>query len=233
MSRPIGFSTGAIAKGDYRKALQQLGDLRVPVVELSALRMAELEPLVQEMPRLDLASFRFVSFHAPSRFAPEEERRVVERVRQVAAMEIPVVVHPDVICDFAEWQVFEELLLIENMDRRKKTGATAAELEAIFSKLPAARFCFDIGHARQIDPTMAEARRILEIVGERLAEVHISEVNENSEHQPISEGASEAFQRLAKMIPERTPVVVESMIAEGQGEVEAEIRRAARALGVQ
>src|SRR4051794_1997340 len=68
----------------------------------------------------------------------------------------PVVVHPDVIFDRPRWRVLGEALFIENMDKRKPVGRTVEELQEFFRDLPAARFCFDIGHARQVDPSMTE-----------------------------------------------------------------------------
>ena len=68
--RRIGFSTGALARGDFRSALAILHRYRVDVVELSALRIGELAPLAHAISDLDLSAFTFVSIHAPSRFAP-------------------------------------------------------------------------------------------------------------------------------------------------------------------
>jgi hypothetical protein len=64
----IGFSTGAIARGNYRLALDVLEHHHVDVVELSALRISELEPLVNDICHLELSRFSFVSFHGPSTF---------------------------------------------------------------------------------------------------------------------------------------------------------------------
>jgi hypothetical protein len=199
-------------------------------VELSALRVDELEPLVQALDSLDLAGFEFVSFHAPSRFSSDDEAYVVDRLQSVMEREIPVVVHPDVIFRPARWEDMGPRLLIENMDKRKAVGRTAQELRSLFEHFPRSRFCFDLGHARQVDPTMTEARLILENLGERLAEVHISEVNTNSRHDPISSNAISAFRSVASLIPENVPVVLESLIDQGQSDVLTEVDRARRAL---
>ena len=63
--RRIGFSTGALARGDFRSALAMLRPHKIDVVELSALRVSELAPLAQAIPDLDLSEFTFVSIHAP------------------------------------------------------------------------------------------------------------------------------------------------------------------------
>ena len=229
--RPIGFSTGAVALGDFRRALDQLREHHIEVVELSALRIGELKPLVTAMADLDLRSFSFVSIHAPSRFPSEVEQSVIEQLGVFAERGYPVVVHPDVISTPPAWEAFGDRLLIENMDKRKPVGRNVAELRLFFEMLPRARFCFDIGHARQVDPSMTEASLLLQAFGGRLAEVHISEVNTASRHDPISRNAVRAFQNVESYIPNEVPIVLETLIADGQSDIPTEIRRAREALG--
>src|SRR5258708_40079207 len=113
--RPIGFSTGAVAKQDFAGALNRLRRFGVRIVELSALRYIELEPLAQALPHLDLSDFDFVSFHAPSRIEPANEQFVIDVLSRVTGAGIPIVVHPDVILTPASWLPFGSKLLIENM----------------------------------------------------------------------------------------------------------------------
>ena len=199
-------------------------------VELSALRLSELLALVNALPSIDLSQFESISFHAPSGFNPHEEGSVIDLLRQVCDLGFPVVVHPDVIYSVKRWAPFRSLLLIENMDKRKPVGRTADELAVFFRQLPEARLCFDVGHVRQIDPTMAEAVRILDQHGNRLAEVPLSEVHNSSKHEALSEDAVEAFQSIAGSIPENIPVILESLIDRGQSDIATEIRQARRAL---
>jgi hypothetical protein len=42
------------------------------------------------------------------------------------------------------------------MGKRKQGRRTVAELQILFNLLPDARLCFDIGQARQVDPTITE-----------------------------------------------------------------------------
>lgn len=65
---------------------------------------------------------------------------------------------------------------------------------------------------------MMEARLILESPGVRLAEVHISEVNTSSLHDPISVYAISAFRSVASLAPEQIPIVLESLIDQGQSD---------------
>jgi hypothetical protein len=79
--RRIGFSTGAISRGEVRRAVLIRHEL--DAVELSALRVDELEPLVTALPELDLSSFRFVSVHAPSRFEQSDELAIVASLSKI------------------------------------------------------------------------------------------------------------------------------------------------------
>jgi len=228
--RPIGFSTGALAKGDFRRALEMLLSHRTDVIELSALRFDELEPLLAALPSLDLRHFSFVSIHAPTFFGRETEALVIERLGSLARRGYPIVVHPDVLFTPPRWEELGDKLLIENMDKRKPVGRNVLEMRKIFDSLPVAKFCFDIGHARQVDPSMTEASLLLQVLGNRLAEVHISEVNTASRHDPISWNAVMAFRSVAKYIPEDVPIILEPLIDAGQSDIETEIQRARDAL---
>ena len=228
MPGAIGFSTGALAGPDVVTALEWLRGSRTDAVELSALRLSELVPLVERAKEYDLADYRFISVHAPGKIPSADEREVVRLLRTFTERAWPVVLHPDAITDFGLWNGLGSLLLIENMDKRKRTGRTVEELEVLFRALPEARLCFDIAHARQVDGTMTEAYRILKRFGGRLAEIHISEVTSGSGHDRISPAASRAFQKVAVFIPPEVPVILESRVP--REEIADEIARARAAL---
>lgn len=226
--RPIGFSTGALALGDFRRALQMLSGRRVQAVELSALRFPEVSALIEAIPSLDLTQFRFVSLHAPSQFDSGAEAALCRQMALAADRGWPVILHPDAISDFGPWRELGAAVCIENMDKRKPMGRTVAELDRIFGELPEATFCFDIGHARQFDSTMTEAWAILCHFGSKLRQVHVSEVNTRSKHDPLSFASIHAFQEVAHLIPVEVPLILEAQIAET--EIDGEIDRAREAL---
>jgi len=228
--RPIGFSTGALAYGEFRHGLAVLRDKHTVTVELSALREKELAPLVDSLDSLDLAAYTYISVHAPSKFEKEREPDIVGLLSAVATRGWRIVLHPDAIRDVALWNAFGRLLLIENMDKRNNCGRTARELSEIFVKLPQAGLCFDIGHCRQVDPTMNEAYLILQAFGDRLQQLHVSEVNSRSTHDPLSNAAIDAFKAVASLIPENIPVILESPVREE--DVNREIEQARLALPV-
>jgi hypothetical protein len=210
--RPIGFSTGAVAYSHFQAALDLLARTDTTAVELSALRFAELKPLAAAAPGLDLSQYSRVSVHVPSLFDPDDEEEVVALVDRFPA-EWLLVTHPDVIQKWDLWRKLGRRICIENMDKRKPIGQSRQDLLEIFDRLPDSTFCFDVGHAHQVDPTMGEAFLILEEFSVKLCELHISEVNSESKHDLISLEAERSFEVVAQLIPKNVPVILESRVA--------------------
>jgi hypothetical protein len=226
----LGYSTGALALSDFRKALSMLRHQPVEAVELSAIREQELLPLLRSLDELDLSRFRYVSIHAPSQFPAESEGRIFQELYDIRHRGWPIVVHPDTLYDASLWRLLGDLLCIENMDKRKPGGRTARELEDLFETYPDASFCFDIGHARQVDTSMIESYRMLKRFGDRLRQVHVSEVNTRNKHDPLSLVSIIDFQEVARYISPSVPVIIESIVTEDQ--IGAEIARVREALAV-
>lgn len=225
----VGFSTGAIALGDFRHALAVLEETKADAVELSALRHFELPGLLDALPGCLEGlrrRFRYVSVHAPTDFS--DERYVTDQLVRVAELKCNIVVHPDTISDGSLWRKLGSLVCLENLDSRRKTGRTAKELLPFFDQIPDAQLCFDIAHAREVDPTMTVAAGILSELGERLAQVHLSEVNGKGKHFAISFGAELAYEPFSARLS-RVPVILELMITEEK--IDAEIRKARLLLG--
>ena len=210
----VGFSTGAIAFGDFARALRLLEGTSANAVELSALRCVELPGLLSAL-SLQFKNlserYKYISFHAPTDF--KDERGLVKQLMSVANMGLNVVVHPDTIQDKSPWRELGSQLCLENMDSRKATGRTAEELSRFFTDLPQARLCFDIAHARQVDPTMTEAARIISDFGDRLAQAHLSELNSKGKHFAMSFSAKRAYAQFADILS-RIPVILESVVSE-------------------
>ncbi len=210
--RLFGFSSGAIAKRDFRAAISVLREAGVRAIELSALREGELPELSKCLCELDLAGFAYVSVHAPTAFHDLSEREVIRLLRPALDRRLPVVVHPDTITSPGLWQDLASILLIENMDKRKPRGRTPRELAEFFTFLPHAGLCFDIAHARQVDPTMSNAAEILREFGHRIRQIHASEVRTDSSHGRLSAAASWAISRVSHLIPPDTPIILESPV---------------------
>lgn len=224
--RPIGFSSGALAKGDYRRGIAlQREDPSLKAIEISALREPELEPLVAAAAAIDVEAFTYVSFHAPSAFHSLSEEEVVAFLDRLPER-WPVVVHPDLIQNAVVWRRLGSRLCLENMDLRKRTGRTVSEMRAAFDALPDAGFCLDLGHARQVDPTMGIAVEMVREFGARLRQLHVSEVGTFGEHRRIGYLARAAFKRVASFLPSEVPVILESIVTASEMHAEVDTARA-------
>ncbi|MCA9704266.1 MAG: hypothetical protein KDK70_00255 [Myxococcales bacterium] len=225
----MGFSTGALAKGDYRRGLELQRALpRARALELSALRDHELRPLLDGLDALDLSGLDYVSVHAPSKLVRLTEREVFERL-QALPPAWPIVVHPCIVRTPELWRSLGPRLCLENMDNRKTGGRSPAEVRALFAEFPEATFCLDVGHARQLDPTMATALQMLFDHAGRLRQVHVSDVGPRGEHQPVRVLARWAFERVAKHVPPECPLIIESVV--GPEALEGELDAVLQAFG--
>lgn len=217
---PIGFSTGALALGDFRKALGYLRGKPHSAIELSALRISELPLLVQAIRTLDLRQFSYIAVHAPSSFQASEEEEIVHLLTEIPA-HWKIILHPDTIHDPENWVSFRDRLAIENMDRRKRDGRSAEELERWFSLLPEARLCLDLAHAQQWDTTMTEAYFFLKRFSDRLCQIHVSQLDSASHHYPMSSSSVRAFSEVAWLVPDGIPFIIESRVTEAHIDDEA------------
>jgi len=134
----IGFSTGSIALGDVWRGVDVAKSGQANAIELSALREEELDPLLQSLDALqkDLRGFVYISFHAPSKREKLTESEFIAKLKPVALRGWAIIVHPDVISDFSLWKGLGAAVCIENMDKRKRVGRTAAQLKRVFEELP-------------------------------------------------------------------------------------------------
>lgn len=226
--RLFGYSTGAIALGDFARALEILGRYDFEAIELSALRISEVEPLINALPNLDLSRYKYISFHAPSSFTEKEEEHLICLLSKLPA-DWPIVLHPDAVYSPLRWQEISHRLAIENMDRRKNTGRTVSELVSFFETMPTARMCLDLGHARQVDPSMVGAYLLLREFAGRIVQLHISEVDTLNRHDLISIAAAMAFSQVRGFIPESIAVILESRVRES--DIAPEAAKVAAILG--
>jgi len=171
-------------------------------VEFSALREADLFPLLESLETLDLTGFEYISIHMPRQFELGWEVLAWGRLLEESGRNWPVVVDPETLFDLSLWRQFGHLLCIDNMNKRQPLGRTAAELREIFGHFPEATFCFNLGFARLCDPTMAGAQLILREFGPKLCQVHVSETNPRGKRDPLSRASIRPFQEVANLIPE-------------------------------
>ena len=209
MSSGVGFSTGSLAGGDFRHAVDVLNRTTARAIELSALREPEFLPLLEEVRTLDLSKYDHVAIHVPSSLQRFGEREIVQSLRQFLQPHHFIVVHADIIKEPGLWNEFGHRLCVENMDKRKATGRTVDELSVLMESMRSASICLDIAHARQVDPTLSETVGFLTEFRGRIGQLHVSELNCASKHDRLSFAGVAALESIRDLIPAGTPVILE------------------------
>jgi hypothetical protein len=197
MHHPIGASTGYFTelRGNWEELLEAAERTSTFATELAALSEPELYELRDFLVDAGPFPFRYLSVHAPVKHLQAGEEEMVAWLLDLPPEVRAIVAHPDTIDDLALYRALGSRLAIENMDARKATGRTPAELAPIFAELPEAGFCFDIAHAWSIDPSMEMAAELLDRFGGRLRHVHLSSL-EDGKHVPVLPEHDAIFQPL-------------------------------------
>lgn len=190
----VGCSTGFMSesRGDWPALVSRAVAQSSFAVELAALGEPELPGLVRYLEGRPAMPFLFVSVHAPSKHRRIPESDLVRMLSRLPCWIDAVVVHPDSIEAIDLYRQLGRKLAIENMDSRKPLGQTADDLAPFFDELPDAGLCFDVAHAKSVDPSMAEGERILDAFGDRLRHVHLSSLDDRCHHVPL-EASDEAL----------------------------------------
>jgi len=191
---PLGLSTGCFEdeRGDWRALIAGAVDFSSFAAELAALEPDEFLALVDHLTGAPSPPLGYLSVHAPSKSlaGPFELADLIDRVPSYADA---IVVHPDTLGEPALFTRHGRRLAIENMDPRKHDGRTTDELQPYFDALPQAGFCFDIAHAGAVDAGMGEANEMLDRFGAQLRHLHISSLDEDHHHVPLTPADAERF----------------------------------------
>lgn len=208
---PLGASTGHMAgrRGDWDALVDAALETSTFAVELAALSEDELPGLEAYLAAGPDLPFAYLSVHAPCKERGMPEEALVDRLARLAPSVDAIVVHPDTIEDPERYRRLGSTLVIENMDARKAGGRTAAELEPLFAALPAAGLCLDVAHAFSIDPSMAEGERLLDRFARRLRHLHVSSVDADCSHRPLTAEHEARFHPLLRRCPD-VPWILEA-----------------------
>lgn len=192
-----GVSTGCFYRTtttDWDRLVTMASGVSTRAVELSALSADELPALVEFAGSWSgPGPFETVSVHAPAKNVNGNDDEICELLVALPAWVERIILHPDVVSTWAPWRRLGQRLAVENMDRRKGFGCTADELSEVFDRLPDARLCLDLAHITTIDPTMRLADEILDVHGDRLAEVHVSTTDVDAHHIPLDNRDARRF----------------------------------------
>lgn len=192
---PLGASTGiwSGARGDWAALAELAGETSSFAIELAALDEAELAGLVAFLASGPELPHRYISVHGPAKGRALGEAALVQQLAALPAWVDAIVLHPDTLREPALYAPLGHRLVIENMDARKATGRTAAELEPVMAALPEAGFCLDVAHVSSVDGSMALGDELLDAFGARLRHLHVSSLDAGGCHVELTEADEERF----------------------------------------
>jgi hypothetical protein len=196
----VGCSTGYMteSRNDWPALVADAARVSSAAIELSALSEEELPGLCAYLVDAPRLPFHFVSVHGPSKHRAMPDVELVEQLRQLPAWVSAIVLHPDTMEELPPYERLGRRLVVENMDARKSWGQTANDLAGVFDALPQARFCFDIAHAKAVDPSMEVGGELLSAFVTRLSHVHVSSLDEQDSHVSLTPSDESLFSDLLR-----------------------------------
>jgi len=200
------------SREDWAALVAEAREISAFAVELAALSEDELPGLEGYLAARPELPFAYLSVHAPVKHLRMPESELVQRLVHLAPVVDAIVVHPDAIDDPEPYRALGSALVLENMDARKRTGRTVAELIPFFSALPEAGFCFDVAHVLSIDATLEEGGRLLDAFAGRLRHLHVSSLDEACRHVALTEEHEARFTPLLRRCPD-VPWILEAPLA--------------------
>lgn len=208
----IGFPTGKLDGTDISGTVARNASVCADALEYSALRFHELHGIIGQVLKEPVVDGRRYSFHAPANYSAAEETEIVP-VLKMLPRDWPIILHPDSIKDWTLWEEFGEQLLLENMDLRKHFGTSVADMWEALHRLPEAKMCFDIGHARQVDRSLRLALSMYYEFHTVIREIHMSQVLPTGAHTSLNKEVMEDFVRVLSydLLP-LCPIILETVL---------------------
>ncbi len=208
---PLGASTGYMEdrRGHWRALVAEALDTSTFAAELAALSEDELPGLEAFLAGTPELPFAYLSVHAPVKHLRMPEAELVARLARLAPVVDAIVVHPDAMDDPRAYRRLGSCLVLENMDARKPTGRTVAELAPFFAALPEAGLCVDVAHVLSVDPSLAEGERLLDTFAGRLRHLHVSSLDAECRHVPLTGEHEARFASLLRRCPD-VPWILEA-----------------------
>ena len=183
-------------RGNWPALIEQARRISTSVVELSALHGEELPGLMRVLHEGIADQFSYASVHAPAKGWELDSSDLATCLATLPSSVSAVVVHPDTLIEPEAFRRLGALLVLENMEPRRATGRRVDELQKLFDLLPEARFCLDVAHAHLCDHSLDLAHDLIDEFADRLAQVHLSSIEEDGRHVPLRVNDAIAFEPL-------------------------------------
>jgi sugar phosphate isomerase/epimerase len=197
MEPNYGIGTGSYTneRDDWRRAVERARLEGWQFLELTAV----LEPLLSTLPEfLELSGGLLAGFDRVSLHAPIWAESPADMVDVIAALPLDgdVVFHPDAWAGERALDRLGTRVLFENMDVGKRFGRTVDDLRRVFADHLDAGFCLDVAHVWTNDPSLRLGHDLLDAIGDRLRQLHVSGIERDGSHRPTTHADLELYQPL-------------------------------------
>jgi hypothetical protein len=210
---PFGIATGAYVaeRDDWAAAIERARSERWRWLELTAMR-GRLTPLLRFLAgdASTLAVFERVSVHAPAAMIETP----AEAIASLEPLGLDVVLHPDVYGPEPACERLGARAVFENMDVTKEFGRAGDDLADVFDRFPKAGLCLDVAHVWTNDPSLSLGHELLDALGGRLRQLHVSGIEADGTHRPTTREDLELYEPLLARCA-HVPWLLETELVEG------------------
>jgi len=165
-------------------------DLGADAIEIGAATIEEFKKInITQQYADELNKFKYVSIHAPwkelSYKKDDDIDALINKLHEISdKVNVGgIVLHWDTVKDADYLKATGLPFLIENGDKRKGKAVMPADFKKLKKETPFG-FCLDIQHAYEHDPTMDMAKVYVDVMGDRLKEMHVSGCTKDEIHFP-------------------------------------------------
>ena len=210
---PFGIATGAYVaeRDDWAAAIGRARSERWRWLELTAMR-GRLTPLLRFLAgdASALAAFERVSVHAPAAMTETP----AEAIASLEPLGFDVVLHPDVYGSEPACERLGARAVFENMDVTKEFGRAGDDLAEVFDRFPKAGLCLDVAHVWTNDPSLSLGHELLDALGGRLRQLHVSGIEADGTHRPTTRADLALYEPLLARCA-HVPWLLETELVEG------------------
>ena len=233
----IGFSTGAMHMSYFplEEKIKVFKSAGANAVELSFGTLCALKDFKVTDGLLEtLSGYELVTIHAPWTSGIRYDRNstgVIDKLKEICSEQkvYGIVLHPNTVDDYSLLEKSGLPFLIENMDNRARCGTRPNEFEKL-KKDYNFGFVLDLQHAYMHDPSMQLAGELMEAMGERIKEFHVSGQLNGKPHALLHHAENSSV--IIGMLRSDIPIILEGNDDNSPVGINAEIEFVKRILHV-
>jgi len=194
MENIIGFSTGSLYKLglpliEKVKLISKAGCRAIEFMFLIPEQLDDWSSLQENDIKFIRENFDYVSLHAPVegvvlRINDSETDKILDRLSEISRdVDAKLVTfHADTIGDVDAIKKLSFPISVENLTDREGETRTLEEMNKFLEELPSASVTFDTAHAFNTDSSGKLARDLVNGLGQKIVQAHISGVKSGKNH---------------------------------------------------